>query len=696
MATNADNETGPVCWVFEEEALGELTEAIRGAEHVVMDLETTGLDEHATTGGFSNGGVAARVALAAFTIPQATSPLDRRWDGQTPVSYALPLSHPDSPFRTTWRATFRKLMREMAELQIPLSNQNVKFDARWSNATTGVDLSELIEWDTQDAQRIMDENVSARLKVAVPDLFGIPPWNDFKLDYPGAAEQVPLIDLGAYAVRDTWWTWRWEQYQRDALYLSDATRSEEPVTPEERQDARLGKLAVWVSMPTVASLTKVEQRGLRLDVGWTKATLEHDRAMKAEATERLIQEGKRLGVQSSGFSMHATSNYFKEFTTRAVEADELRVLTTTANLAPQWNKFNLAKNIRMGYEVATPIASWRLASKRSEFLVSWLEKVSEEGFIHSTYNTGLATGRLSSSNPNLQQVTKKLRPAFIPRDGYVIADFDFSQIELRAAAFIWRIEPMLQAYREDADLHRRMAAVVNGVPEEEVTAESRQQAKAANFGLLYGMSANSFQSYAENTYGVVLTDQEAVNLRDAFFNTWEGMADAHERTKWKARRDGFITSPLGRVRRLPSIWDGNEHLSSHAERQALNAPIQGFASDLLQIAMASIQGVMPKEAGLPKIEGAYPVATVHDSIVVELEEDNWEELAQAVQYRMTHLDSVLTRLGVDLDVPLKADYSVGTRWSWSDVSDPQPTTPSAPLAEQAGEAGSSLDLDEDF
>jgi DNA polymerase-1 len=144
--------------------------------------------------------------------------------------------------------------------------------------------------------------------------------------------------------------------------------------------------------------------------------------------------------------------------------------------------------------------------------------------------------------------------------------------------------------------------------------------------------------------------------------------------KMKAHRDGYVTSPLGRVRRLPNIWDGNDKLVSFAERQAINSPVQSMASDLLQLSMASIQGLLPAEVHLPAIPGVYPVATVHDSIVAEIEQDGWEEKAKAVAERMGNLGEVLEKFGVDFDLPLLADYSVGTRWSLHDVSDPAPVS----------------------
>jgi DNA polymerase I-like protein with 3'-5' exonuclease and polymerase domains len=669
MAIDTRNETGPMTWVLDEEGLSWLGEQLLGASEIVVDLETTGLDEHAVEGGTHNGGVGARIALASFTLPQAVmgSFGDRRWNGETPVTWILPLSHPDSPWRGKWKRVLRDLLTPTIKARIPYVNQNIKFDSRWMFATCNIDISSLIMWDTKDGAFLQDENESTKLKVAVPKKYGIPAWNDFDLSTPGAAERVPLLDLGAYAGRDTWWTWVWARDQRIEFFLGDV--EEEPFDAEDRQMANLGKLSTWVVMPTVASLTKVEQRGMRLDIDWTREQLRINEAISKEGLDEMAETAE---MDRASASTAPTSHWFRDFTNKMVEQDRLRVMATTNTGLPQWNKTVLFRQVRAGSEMAELVLKQRQATKKAEFLRSWLELVSPKGIIHANFNSGsVRTGRLSSSNPNLQQVTKSLRPAFIPRDGFVIADFDYSQIELRVGAFVSRSETMMQAFKDGADLHRRFAALINNVTEDLVEGGQRQQAKAGNFGLLYEMSAYGFKIYAETAYGVLLTEEEAAKIHAAFFTMWTGIKQWHEDSKNKARRDGFIVSPLGRVRRVPNIWDQNQKLSGMAERQAINSPVQSMASDLLQMAMASMQGLLPEAVHMPEIAGVYPVATVHDSIVAELEEDNWESQAREVAERMTSLGEVLAKFGVDFDVPLEADYSVGTRWSLSDVSNPE-------------------------
>lgn len=670
MTTDDSNATGPITWVLAPLEVEGLIEACRTASEVVVDLETTGLDEFAVTGGESNKGVAARIVLASFTLPQEGD--DGRWDGETPVTYVLPLSHPDSPFSGSWRGTLRKVLQEgVVATKRAVNNQNVKFDARWVYGLTGVDISELIVWDTQVGSHLLDERYSTRLKERAPLVFGIPPWNDFDLTYPGAAEEVPLIELGEYAARDTWWTWRLAQYQRQEMFIRGGgypepiNDPEPPQTAEDYLTARLGQVASWVAMPTVASLTKMEQNGFRLDIDWARSRLDEEVSKRESGLDKMAE---KYGQPRESASSAATSNWFKSFTSRAVEDDDLRVGAMTAGGSPQWNKAVLGRQARAGNEVAQLILDQRAATKLAEFLTSWLQFVRSDGKIHARYNVGkTVTGRLSASEPNMQQVTKILRPAFIPDEGYVLADFDFSQIELRVAAFVARCQPMIDAFNDGQDLHRLLGSYITKKPPEEVTPYERQKAKSANFGLLYMQSPEGYRTYAEDVYGVILTQQEAAQFHAGFFERWDGMKQWHEQSTKRIMADGYIVSPIGRVRRLPNIWSPVSALREEAARQGVNSPVQGLASDLMQMAAADIQGLLP---GTKPVPNSRLVATVHDSIVAQLPADNWREPAAEIARRMERSGEWLKRLGVTFDVPIVADYSVGTRWSLDDVSNP--------------------------
>lgn len=652
----SDFDPATVTWVLDKEALGFLKEAIITCEEVIIDLETTGLNEHATrdTPGWN---YPARIALASLTLPQ-----DGDADPDRPTTWVVPLSHPDSPFLGRWRVVMKIIAWAIKKHHKPVINQNMKFDSRWIFAHTGVDLSDQIAWDTLVGSHLLDETSSTKLKVRAPKVFGVERWDDFDLSTPGAAERVPLFDLGLYAARDTYWTWRLAQLQRRAMNLS---HPEEPSTPEEVEEARLGRLATWCAMPMVSTLTSIEQRGMRIDVDWVNQNLEEytrsAAGLKAELAERYADSS--LVVEDASFA--PTSLWFGRWAEAAVDAGDLQVTAFTPGGKPQWSKGVLLRQARAGSQVAQDLIDLRSASKKAEYLTSWLSYVTPQGTIHTTYNAGrVITGRLSSDSPNIQQVTAVLKPAFVAWPGYVIIDLDQSQIELRIAAFISRCEPMILAFQQGRDLHTMLAAKITGKLLEQITPAERQAGKSANFGLLYMMGPYGFQQYAETVYGISFTAEESQLIHRAFYEMWEGIGAWHQRAIARARATGQVVSPIGRVRRLPGIHDGNEHLAAYAERAAVNAPVQGFASDVMQIGAASISGRLPGVAG---VRGAHLIGTVHDSIIVEAPEDDWERVAAECIDRMMNVNDILKRMDCVLDVPLAVEGKVGTRWGLDDI-----------------------------
>jgi len=650
--TTLDFDPAYVTWGLTDTDLRHLGAAIVDADEVVIDLETTGLAEYAWSGGPQNGGYPARIVLVSLTLPTAGVAM--------PTTWVVPLSHPDSVWLGRWREVITRIAGWLKAAGRPILNQNLKFDFRWLYAHTGVDLSHLLIWDTLVSSHLLDENASTKLKERAPATFDVSRWDDFDLSTPGAAERVPIVDLGLYAARDTFWTWRLASAHRERMFLSG--EGDQPASDDEVEDARLGRLAVWCAMPTMSTLTAIEQRGMVLDRDWVVDQLGQHQT-EAEVLSAKLANRYRFDEHEASFA--PTSLWFRDWTTKAIEDGQLTVAEMTPNGNPRWSKGVLIRQARLGSEVAADLLELRNHTKKSEFLTSWLVHVDPTGVIHSTYNYGrVVTGRLSSSDPNMQQVTSSLKPAFVPRPGHVFIDLDYSQVELRVAAFISRCEPMLEALRRGDDLHRLLAARITGKDPADVLPSERHGGKSANFGLLYAMSAAGFQTYAETVYGVVFTEEEAIAVRAAFFDTWVGIADWHAQSIARAHRTGQVTSPIGRVRRLPDIWDGNDYLSSAAERQAINSPVQGFASDLMQMAAASIEGRLP---GVDPVPGAAIVATVHDDIVVEAPTEDWKRIALDCQDRMTTIGRHLRRLDCDLDVPLTVGVTVGTRWGLDDV-----------------------------
>lgn len=658
-------------WVFNDDDLTWLLDAIETAVEVVIDLENTGLDEHAVLGGKTNAGFPARIVLASLTLPQPD-------DEGDPTTWVVPLAHPDSPWLGKWREVIRSIAQAILRWRKPTINHNMKYDARWIKAHTGVDLSHLIVWDTQISSHLLDENSSTKLKERAPATFGVERWDDFDLTKPGAAERVPLFELGLYGARDTYWTWRLADLHRQMMYLKGD--HDEPMGSDEIELARLGRLAVWCAMPTVATLTSLEQRGMALDVEWVKHELAmHDAEAKKIAAE-LVVRYPEMDPEDASFA--PTSNWFREWSQYAVDAGDLTVASLTPTGKARWSKAVLVRQARSGSKVAEDLLAFRGHSKKAEFLTSWLYCVTPDGNIHASYHAGrVITGRLSCSDPNLQQVTQVLKPAFIPRPGYVLADLDYSQIELRIAAFVTRSKPMLEAFRNGWDLHKMLALRIIQTGEnieaknegreprtftlDDVTPTHRQAGKSANFGLLYLLGPSGFREYAENVYDISFTMEEASLIHNAFFEQWDGISAWHSRMIDRAHKTGQVVSPVGRVRRVPGVYSHNDTLVGMAERQAVNSPVQGFGSDLMQIAAACIEGTLPGYDPVPDVR---LVATVHDDIVVEVPADNWEAASRECQRRMVEeVPKILLKMDCVLDVPLAAEVKVGTRWGLSDV-----------------------------
>jgi DNA polymerase I-like protein with 3'-5' exonuclease and polymerase domains len=673
-AQGSETPCGPITWVWGRDDLKALVKAIHESSEIVMDLETTGLDEYAEAGGDANGGYPARIVLAALTLPNAGRTAAgaynwRKFDGEQPMTFLVPLSHPASPLLGSWRKVMAIIGREINRSGKPFVNANIKFDARWVFAQTGVDLSDRIEWDTTVSSQLVDTEARTRLKIRAARDFGIEEWDDFDLGTPGAAERVDLIQLGEYAARDTYYTWKIEQEHRDQMFL---TGEDEPFDSDDIQMARLGKVAAYVAMPTVKTLTKVEQRGFLLDVDWV-----HDKIKEMDA-QRLKACQDILGLYGTepapapakdGVTTAATSKWFQGFVAQAIEAGDLRVTARTDSGNAQWNKAVLIAQQRQGSPAADALLRHRDAVKTLEFLRSWLELRDPSNVIHATYNVGFVkTGRLSSSNPNVQQISARLKPAFIPRPGHVLLDLDYSQVELRVAAFISRSKPMIEAFQRGDDLHRLLAAKMAGKKPEDVTSLERKRAKAGNFGLLYGMSPGGFQTYAATAYDVAMTLDEAQAVHSAFFEMWDGMLQWHESAKRRAYERGYVTSPIGRTQWLSDLYSKSGFKASHAERNALNSPVQGFGSDLMQMAAASIMGTLPGYP-LPKVEGAHVVATVHDEVCIEAPEDRWQEILVECKRRMEDVNTFLKPLDCQMDVPIVAGPSAGTRWGVHDLHD---------------------------
>jgi DNA polymerase-1 len=292
----------------------------------------------------------------------------------------------------------------------------------------------------------------------------------------------------------------------------------------------------------------------------------------------------------------------------------------------------------------------KLLSTYIEPFPSYISPV--DGRVHTTFNQALtATGRLSSSNPNLQNIPtrtdigREIRALFVPTAGYDwLMSCDYSQIELRILAHVAQDPLMLESFRENQDVHARTASEVFGMPLDQVSPEMRRRAKAVNFGIVYGIS----------DFGLAVqlgcSRQEAGEFIKHYLERYQGVKEYMERMKALARSQGYVSTLLGRRRYLPDINNRNFNLRSFAERTAINTPIQGTAADIMKLAMLRVDAAL-QQSGL----SSRVLLQVHDELVLEVKEAEREATAALVQTEMQN--------AFKLDVPLLADVNYGKDWA---------------------------------
>ena len=305
------------------------------------------------------------------------------------------------------------------------------------------------------------------------------------------------------------------------------------------------------------------------------------------------------------------------------------------------------------HPIVSDILDWRSLKKLQNTYVDALPKEinPETGRVHTIYNQAVAaTGRLSSNNPNLQNIPirtargQQVRKAFVPRDDqHVLMAADYSQIELRIIAALSKDEGMLAAFLNNEDIHQATAAKVFNVPLEEVTRTQRGNAKTVNFGIIYGVSAFGLSQQTD------LNRTEAKELIDTYYATYPKLRNyIHEQVDF-ARDNGYVTTVLGRRRYLKDINSQNAVVRGAAERNAVNAPIQGSAADIIKLAMIAIQSKLESENWKAKM-----LLQVHDELVFDVPKEEVEALQKMVKNEMENAFS--------LDVPLVVDMGIGTNW----------------------------------
>lgn len=303
------------------------------------------------------------------------------------------------------------------------------------------------------------------------------------------------------------------------------------------------------------------------------------------------------------------------------------------------------------YPVVKKILEYRQLTKlKSTYAEGLVNYISEDGRIHGTFNqTITATGRISSTEPNLQNIPirmemgKAFRKVFVPKEGYKLIDADYSQIELRLLAHLSDDENLIEAYKTAQDIHRITAAKVFNTPLEEVTPEQRGNAKAVNFGIVYGISSFGLSQ------DLSISRKEASEYIEQYFKTYPKIKEFLDNIVETAKKDGFVTTLLNRRRPIPELSSSNFMQRSFGERIAKNSPIQGTAADIIKLAMVHVDRELMKRKMASKI-----VLQVHDELLIEAKEDEIEEVKEILFDKMKNV--------MDLKVNLEIGVGVGDNW----------------------------------
>ena len=394
-----------------------------------------------------------------------------------------------------------------------------------------------------------------------------------------------------------------------------------------------------IEMPFAYTLSDMECEGIKINTEELKKFSEQLKE-QLEIVEKKIYEqaGEEFNIQSPkqlGVILFEKLKLPGAKKTKSGYSTAVDVLEKLADKAP----------------IVSDILYFRqLAKLKSTYADALGDYVAKDGRIHSHFHqTITATGRISSTDPNLQNIPvrmelgRKIRKVFIPEEGYVFIDTDYSQIELRVLAHMSNDDKLIEAYNKNSDIHRITASEVFGVPFEEVTPIQRRNAKAVNFGIIYGISSFGLSQ------DLSITRKEAQNYIEQYFKTYPGIKSYLDTTVAKAKETGYTTTIFGRRRPIPELKSSNFMQRSFGERVAMNSPIQGTAADIIKIAMNNVHDRLLRENCESKL-----IMQVHDELLVEAKKEEVEKVSRILKEEMEN--------AVKLRVKLEADLNIGENW----------------------------------
>jgi len=524
----------------------------------------------------------------------------------------------------------RSLLAELlADEKITVIAHNVKFDYKVSRGW-GIERWKCKIWDTMVAAWLADpERNSYSLDTFVSYTFDCTPikYNDI-VPKDGTFADVPLETATRYSGEDADFCLRLKHYIEPILKKTESLQ-----------------LFENLEMPVLPILAEMEGAGIKIE------------------PKALTSYGKELAVELEQIQETTWETVGHEFNLSSTKQLQ-DVLFVERKLTP-------GKKTKTGYStdaaaleelaredpVPALILRHRTLSKLKSTYVDTLgDMIDSEGRLHTNFiQTGTATGRLSSREPNLQNIPvrteegRRIREAFVAKPGYLLISADYSQIELVILAHLSEDKNLISAFMEDKDVHARTAALIFGIDESEVKSEQRRMAKTINFGVIYGMSAFRLGNELN------ISRSEAASFISAYFKTYSGVKSFIEDTIKKTEQDGYVTTIFGRRRYVPTINSRNKTEKSAAERIAVNTPIQGSAADIVKTAMLNLDkrlSALENSSGAQG--GARLLLQVHDELILECRQEDAAGIAKLVKAEMEQ--------AVKLRIPLRASVETGKSW----------------------------------
>ncbi len=578
-------------------------------------------------------------AAPLFAFDTETTGLDAQQAELVGLSFAIapfeaayvPLTHsymgvPEQLDRDTVLAALKPLLEDPTKAKV---GQHAKYDinilARYGIAVRGVAFDTMLESYVLDSTATRHDMDSLALKyldettVKFEDIAG-------KGAKQLTFDQIALEQAGPYAAEDADVTLRLHRTLWEKLQAEPA----------------LAQVLTDIEMPLVPVLARIERHGALVDA----------RLLGEQSVElgEKMQQLERAAFELAGEEFNLASP--KQLGAILYDKLGLPILAKTAKGQASTAESVLAELAEQGHALPQVLIEYRSVSKlKSTYTDRLPEQINPRtGRIHTSYHQAVtATGRLSSSDPNLQNIPirtaegRRIRQAFVAAPGYRLVAADYSQIELRIMAHLAQDAGLLDAFRHDRDVHRATAAEVFGVALEQVTAEQRRRAKAINFGLIYGMSAFGLAKQ------LGVERKEAQEYIERYFARYPGVLAYMERTRAQAAEQGYVETLFGRRLYLPEIRSRNGAMRKAAERTAINAPMQGSAADIIKRAMVAVDAWL-QDSGLD----ARMILQVHDELVLEVREDQVEALRAGLLPLMSGAAA--------LDVPLLVEAGVGANW----------------------------------